>query len=320
MKKTLVPLVITWVISILFLSCDDILGSDQSPNRTTQKVEKNDELPNDKKTTGQDSVLPMDLNAKVNELELELINTKNELKHLQIAIKESESSGFTSFIIPIALFVIVIALVILYINLGGKLSYQDVDNIINKRIDNREQNNYFNNRINDLYQQVNSLRASIKTSNGDSAKSSGFESYIAKLEARMSILEKNNMAQNQVAIAVSSPISGTSHKEDRNETPKVLKIGYTEINKSKYFMEVFNTKKETCVYKISFRSSDSGYFDLISLDKIKSRNGWDDVIDYEGDCSMEEAKSYIRLDYGEVEKYDDSVWEVTKKLKIRVTK
>ena len=61
-----------------------------------------------------------------------------------------------------------------------------------------------------------------------------------------------------------------------------------------------------------------GKFNIISLDKIKSRNGWQDVVEYKG--SIEDATTFQVEEFGICKKIDDVTCQVTKKLKIRLIK
>lgn len=318
MKKILKTLAIAFVISISFFSCE-LFDEEQVHNQTTQNVEKNDERPIDNNIIGQDS-LPEDLAAKVNELTLELDKTKKEVNRLQNLINESKSPSFIPFLIFIIILIFFIALIIIYIKLGGKISYQDFDSMIGNKITNRVGNDLFNlsTRIRNLEHDVAYLGGSNNTSN-DSVNSSGLDNRIAILEKKMYILEKKSLTHNSPESYTPVPMK-TINKEEPKEYQMPSKIGYANINNKTYFMEVLNSSKETCVYKITFKTQDSGNFDLISLDKIKYRNGWDEVIDYEGDCSMEEASSYVLIEQGEIKKLEEGIWEVTKKLKIRVSK
>ena len=109
-------------------------------------------------------------------------------------------------------------------------------------------------------------------------------------------------------------------QEDTHNTNSSTKIGYANINSGVYFMELFDYKQETCVFTINFKGEDRGEFDIISLDKLKSRNGWQEVVEATGNCTLAEANEFTRLDCGKCRKIDSNVWEVTQKLKIKIRK
>lgn len=326
MKKMIFILTVGWFISLSFLSCD-FLGDDKINNQTAQNIDKNEGKPNDEKAIERDSIpesFPVDANAKANELSIELKNTKNELNRLKKAIEEINSPSATSFIVPVVLFIIVIAIIIIYIKLGEKINYRDLDAIINSKIPrmNGQHVDFYrlDQRLKHLERDFECLEDGASNLKAP-AGSLGVENRLDILEKKMSMLEKRNLAQVPSAFSTSRPqYADNNNQEEIEDASKVFKVGYANINNKKYFVDILDSMKESCVYKITFNKSDSATFNLISLDKIKYRNGWDDVIDYEGDCSMEEASNYTLLSPGTIKKLDDSTWELTEKLKIRVFK
>lgn len=100
-----------------------------------------------------------------------------------------------------------------------------------------------------------------------------------------------------------------------------MRVGYAKVNSSKYFVEIFNSQHEDCVYKINFVNKEEGEFDIISLSKIKTINDLKEVLDLaSGSCLLNEASSHIVVERGRCKKIDDNTWEVTKKLVIKVFK
>ena len=99
------------------------------------------------------------------------------------------------------------------------------------------------------------------------------------------------------------------------------KVGYAALNSKAYFMNILSSNQEGAIYKIEFKSENKGEFDLISLDKIKSMDGWKDVVDTMGDCVLEKANDYSVVEKGVCERTSDGkTWKVVKKLKIRLKK
>jgi hypothetical protein len=113
------------------------------------------------------------------------------------------------------------------------------------------------------------------------------------------------------------PTYSTIPKPHLNVENRTTKVGYANINTGKYFTKILDSSQETCVFSINFMSETKGEFTIISLDKIKSRNGWQEVVEYTG--SIEESTSFKEVDKGICEKVDDITWEVTRPLKIRLT-
>ena len=150
----------------------------------------------------------------------------------------------------------------------------------------------------------------------------------SNVESRLQYLEKKNIeiinAVNELLKQRQNNSSGeVNTRKDKGTTGQTSfnKIGYARINTSKFFTEILDSKQEACVFSIKFISDNEGVFDILSLDKIKSRNDWQEVIEYHGDCTMEEANDYTLEREGICKKMEDNTtWEVTRKLKIRIRK
>ena len=167
--------------------------------------------------------------------------------------------------------------------------------------------------IQDLKKKLDQISSTSTTSKKASTTTSSSE--ILELSRRIKVLEDQ--------ISKSSMHNTFSQPKDNN-MPSVSynRMGYANTNSKNYFLDISDTKQEASVYQIKFQSDTTGLFDIISLDKIKSRNDWQDVIEAQGDCLMQEANRYERLEYGACKKVESSspTWEVTKKLKIRIHK
>jgi hypothetical protein len=66
-------------------------------------------------------------------------------------------------------------------------------------------------------------------------------------------------------------------------------------------------------------SPTKGRFNIISLDKIQSRNDWQQKIECSG-ISIKEASDFRIEEEGLCEKIEENTWQVTKPLKIRLLK
>ena len=105
------------------------------------------------------------------------------------------------------------------------------------------------------------------------------------------------------------------------QEPAYTRMGYAKVNSSKYFVEIYDSQQEDCVYKINFTNKEEGEFDIISLGKIKTINDLKEVLDFaDGSCLLNEATSHKVVEKGLCKKIDENTWEVTKKLVIKVFK
>ena len=111
--------------------------------------------------------------------------------------------------------------------------------------------------------------------------------------------------------------TSTIDSNQNTKTSAYNRIGYAKINTEHFFTEIFDSNLEVCVFKIQFSSEIVGSFNLISLDKIKSRNGWQKVVECSG-VSIDTAKDFQLIEEGVCKKIDDATWEVIKPLKIKL--
>lgn len=147
------------------------------------------------------------------------------------------------------------------------------------------------------------------------AKLEKLEKDSLKLEKTIQDLTKRIEALSLVTSPRTQPVV------PKVEKPEPTKVGYAGLNQDVYFMEILSSNQDGCVYKIEFKSESKGEFDLISLNKIKSMNGWKDVVETEGDCMLEKATSYSVVSKGVCERIPNGkVWKVVSKLKIRLKK
>lgn len=97
------------------------------------------------------------------------------------------------------------------------------------------------------------------------------------------------------------------------------KIGYAKVDTDEYFTTIFDSNQEGCVFKITFTTQTKGYFNIIALDKIQSRNDWQKKVECSG-VSIKEASDFRLGEEGLCEKIDENTWKVTKPLKITLIK
>lgn len=107
-------------------------------------------------------------------------------------------------------------------------------------------------------------------------------------------------------------------QEPAHEQPKYIRKEYAKINgNGPYFTETFDSQREGCAFLINITDEKHGEFSIISLDALKSSNGWEKVIKYTG-CSITEATGYTVKKCGICEKRDGQVWEVANENKLEI--
>lgn len=259
------------------------------------------------KIAAQDTLMNA-LVLKVDTLAQALSQAQKENAELKVQVAKLESPKSTwGYMTLASLAIAIIALVLSLLRKG--LSRERVDEIFCNNLDKSKRIAELKVAVSQLQSRLNGVSLSVNTSRQDlDTRLHSIESYVSRLSS------KTNETQN------SSNPSVTHRQEQLHQTKDLeyLRMGYANINSGNIFTKILDSAQESCVFSIKFKSANKGEFNIISLDKIKSRNMWQEIVEYTG--SIEEATSFKVEDYGICEKYDDVTWQVTKKLKIKLIK
>lgn len=94
--------------------------------------------------------------------------------------------------------------------------------------------------------------------------------------------------------------------------------GYFGFPISQKYLKFYRDNTDDTFFKASI-NKDRGTFDLISLEKIKSEDGLDNVVKFIGNIRKSEANSYNVVEEGFVSKVDDkSMWKIERPLIIEL--
>lgn len=308
MMKKAINIVVCLATILTLSSCDFFSEKQpvQDPVNSAAPVEGiSQEIKN--KIAAQDTLMNA-LVLQVDTLAQALSQAQKENAELKVQVAKLESPKSTWGYMTLASLVIaIIALVLSLLRKG--LSREKVDKIFCNNLDKSKRIAELKVVVSQLQSGLNSNRTSqsVNTSlqNLD-ARLRSVESYVPRLSS------KTNETQNS---------SSVTHRQEQLRQTKdleYLRMGYANINSGNIFTKIFDSSQESCVFSIKFKNANKGEFNIISLDKIKSRNMWQEIVEYTG--SIEEATSFKVEDYGICEKYDDVTWQVTKKLKIKLIK
>lgn len=261
------------------------------------------------KIAAQDTLMNA-LVLKVDTLAQALSQAQKENAELKVQVAKLESPKSTwGYMTLASLAIAIIALVLSLLRKG--LSREKVDEIFCNNLDKSKRIAELKVAVSQLQSGLNGNRVSLSVN----TSLQNLDTRLRSVESSVSRLSsKTNETQN------SSNPSVTHHQEQLRQTKDLeyLRMGYANINSGNIFTKIFDSAQESCVFSIKFKSANKGEFNIISLDKIKSRNMWQEIVEYTG--SIEEATSFKVEDYGICEKYDDVTWQVTKKLKIKLIK
>lgn len=312
MKKLLNLIIYTAVI--MAVSSCSFLEEDKSQKNDSKKSSSIEGLAPEIKEhfVAQDSLMK-DLVNKVDTLAAALNQAQKENSELREKIENIQSPKSTWAWMSIGAFVLsVITLLLVFFKRG--LNEHEVSAVVKDCLDSSQ-------RIKDLIFNVNTLkndaqRNSRNISSSSSTISSSVENRLLKFENKLQEIISYLNSQKPIPTPQQPSYSYSNSQQER--TSEVLRAGYANINTGKYFTKILDSNQETCVFSIKFKNESKGEFTIISLDKIKSRNGWQEVVEYTG--SIEDATNFKEIDKGICEKYDENTWEVTKPLKIKLLK
>ena len=306
MKKVYSLIVLT---AVLALSSCSFFEDDKS-SKGKDEIRTIVELPDSvKQKIADHDTLMTELLNKVDTLTAELNLTKEESAEMKEKIAELKSPKSTWAYISIGAFILgLIALIISLLKPKG-IKEKQVYEIVKKSLDESR-------RIKELQENVNNLLSSQRNNRMSNTSSS----YAPNSDSRLRQLE-NQMAQviKKITITTSQPVSTRKEPVSSRKENEYQKVGYAKVDTDIYFTTIYDSNQEGCVFKISFTSPIIGKFNIISLDKIQSKNDWQQKVECSG-CSIKEASDFRIEDDGICEKIDESTWKVTKPLKIRLLK
>lgn len=291
-------LAICLLLSISIVSCDS--NDEHIEEQTINTIV---ELPDSvkQKIISQDSVMN-ELITKIDTLTYELNSAKEKLAQVQRSITELEEPQSGTVIFIVVLFLFVVISILLYSHYNDKY---------------KEQIGKIRQKIDVLQDSINLLSTQKQRSISQSPK----DSLNQRAESRIQNLELNmkQVLQDINTVKGSANHVSTSSSPAPKETV-FQKIGYAKVDTDIYFTTIYNSSQEGCVFKITFTSQTKGKFNIISLDKIQSRNDWQKKVECSGTTSIKEASSFSLEEEGICEKIDENSWKVTKPLRIRLQK
>lgn len=298
--KKLIKLILYMAVIIAVSSCDPI-GEKKSPENSQDNKKKSEITDSEMLRNAEQDSLISSLTEKIDNLQKEFNSVKNENKELK------NNKGIYWWLSIGAIILSFISILIAIFKRG--VNKQGVRDIALEGVISSQQ-------FHELQSGIMSIRNMLHHGERVSKMSMSYDSDI---ESRLRQLENQVFKQtvnNGPILQQNHTISQESNVTDNK--PEYQRIGYAEINSGNIFTKILDSSKESCVYSIKFKDSSKGEFTIISLDKIKSRNGWQDVVEYTG--SIDDATNFKVERCGICEKCDDAAWQVTQKLKINLYK
>lgn len=309
MKKA-INIVVCLATILTLSSCDFFSGKqpDQDSVDNAAPVEGiSQEIKN--KNEAHDTLMNA-LVLKVDTLAQALSQAQKENAELKVQVAKLESPKSTwGYMTLVSLAIAIIALVLSLLRKG--LSREKVDEIFCNNLNKSK-------RIEKLKEAVSELKSGLNGNRVSLSVNTSLQNLDTRLRSVESSVSRLSSKTNEVQNSSNPSVAHRQEQSSQIKDLEYLRTGYANINSGNIFTKIFNSAQESCVFSIKFKSENKGEFNIISLDKIKSRNMWQEIVEYTG--SIEEATSYKVEDYGICEKYDDVTWQVTKKLKIKLIK
>lgn len=242
-----------------------------------------------------------ELVLKVDTLAKTLTKVSQENAELKENVKTPQSNW--AFLTLAALLLSVVAFVLTLVRRGVK--ERRVRQIFGECMDSSQ-------RLSQLHLNVEKL-LSAQSSKGRTSQD--VMTSVQNLDARLRTVERwyTDMITQKNAEAANTQTAARKQK-----APEYHRTGYANINSGNIFTKIFDSAQEGSVFTINFKSENKGEFSIISLDKIKSRNGWRDIIEYTG--SIEDATGFKVDELGICERADAEAWQITHPLKIKLLK
>lgn len=311
------------ILSILLLSLYSCNGGADDKKRGAIDSVRIEGIPEAlKKHLSEQDSLSREMVAKIDTITSQLSISKKKIDDLQAEITRIQEPGQVLACIALAaLLLSLIALTLAFVKTRNTLDKKKAKVFINEYLEECYDNPQTSiGKIKTIDAHVQGIESRLRNKypdkQGTTANSSNneFEKRLTDLERIVNLKNLRNGNSNNSSYDSPTP------KEERQTKFESIKYAYSKINTSNYFVDLVDSKQETCVFSITFIGDDRGEFNIISLDKLKSRNGWQDVVEATGDCTMAEANSYDVIELGQCKKMEDneSTWEVTRKLKIKI--
>ena len=296
------------VTSCDFLSDDKVVKQEPQYNKSTIPTIE-DSIKN--RLLRQDSLY----NGLIQQIDT-LTNALNEsnakVDELKQQVEAKEAPNILWFIaIFVALILGIISIAEMVVSRGVYVRGDElstfVKNNFKKFINDSGIGNYINQQINSTHHE------SLASNNNRAHINPNTQSDLNTLYSRIKIID-------QKLLKIENDLTNSGVKTFSPSTSIGSKKRYVKAFSANFFMELLLSNSEGCVFEVELTSDTSGEFTYLSIDKLKSKNGLESIVEYEGNCTLDEAKDAKILVKGLCKKTDNDVWEVTKKLKINISK
>lgn len=306
--KKLIYCIVSILALFLFAACDDSNPVTIQPNGDVAQVSLvADSLK--EKITKQDTVMKVYV-AKVDSLIQVQNDLNDEVYKLKNNIDEISFSGAWKICVILALVFSIIAIG-LFLWFTTSKDIVDVSNISKVLgLGDVRDVKLMKDNIDEITKKMKDIPSDSKTRNCQHKKANAYPSSweINQLKSEIDELK------GQIAMLM-SPAQAVLPEKDEQNGGNVL---YSGINNKQYFVNLQNSQSSESVFVINVNSNGRGTFNIIRLDKIQSRNNWQDVVELVGSkIAMKDAQDFKVKELGQCHEAGNG-WVVDKKLKISI--
>lgn len=260
-----------------------------------------------KRIVAQDSLMN-ELVSIIDTLTLELNISKDNIAKLENSVEGKDNPKSIWRVVSLAAIVISVIALVLPLLKSKRRKEDIVKEIVNQMLEE-------SGKITNLQTKVNTLSQS-QQFDSKTLRDIGFR--LQKVEMQVQKVRSDEKDSSRPLQLQPQPHSASSVSQGKKEL-EYHRNGYAKVDTDTYFTTIFDSNQEGCVFKIDFTSQNEGKYNIISLDKIKSRNDWQQKVECTG-VSINDASDFRVEEYGLCEKIDENTWKVTKPLKINLIK
>ncbi len=304
---------IVCVTAIMAMSSCNFFEGEKTESNQPEKSNTTEGLSLDikNKIAAQDTLMN-ELVSKVDTLAEALSQAQQENVKLKAQVDDFKSPKSTWAYVSMGAFALGLVALIMSLFRTKGVKEERVYEIFEKCIDDSR-------RIKELQVNVNNLMSIQRNSRSNQSNTSNASNTDSRLRQLENQISQVIAAINKMATSAQPMIQPHSDTPISNKDHEYQKVGYAKNDRDLYFTTIYDSNQEGCVFKITFTSPTKGKFNIVSLDKIQSRNDWQQKIECSG-ISIKEASDFRVEDEGICEKMDENTWQVTKPLKIRLLK
>ena len=260
----------------------------------------------------QDTLMNAFILAKLDTLAQAIEQVQTRTAALEQAEESKDADGVWNKLSLAALVLAIVSLVLTIFLFWKRISEEEINGIFKHNLDDSQ-------RVKKLQDDVAHLKDEREKINRQIKEVLDSRPRIDKTpRPSQSISEPSHSAP--TPSPATSRSGGRPSEQPKCKQPRYFGKKYMKNNTDKYFTEILDSDQEVCAFFVEFTSEDQhqGEFSIISLDRIKSKDGWEKVVDCTG-CSKADATSFTVLERG-ICVETNGLLEVTKNLKIELIK